>query len=471
MNKKCQVFTPANYVEDLLDSVGYTENLYGRRILENSCGDGNILVAVVQRYIDDCRRQGIDEGRIVEGLERDICGIEIDGIQYRKCIVNLNEVLKTKDIERVNWSVYKKDFLKYNIRHRYQFVVGNPPYITYSEMKKKDQEFLKTKFESCKKGKFDYCYAFIEKSIDLLAEDGKMSYLIPSSIFKTVFGENLRNYIKPYITEIIDFTQVNMFNNALVKSSIMVLDKMREDTNLHYVDIAAKVELNIEIENLERKWFFTNDAIPGTRRFGDYFQVAHVVATLLNEAYVLKEANYAETPNSYLVNGIDIEKGLVRETATPRTKRYRKTEKIIFPYNYVDNRLVKYTDEELREKFPSAYQYLSNFREQLDERESDRSAKWFEYGRSQALSGLNHRKLLISTVITDRAYAYMLKKTCIPYSGMYITTRERGQEYTLDDAKRALQSDEFMDYVQKVGIHISGSSLRITSKDIEEFRF
>ena len=34
-----------------------------------------------------------------------------------------------------------------------------------------------------------------------------------------------------------------------------------------------------------------------------------------------------------------------------------------------------------------------------------------------------------------------------------------------------LQSDEFMKYVQDVGIHISGTSLRITSKDIEEFKF
>ena len=49
MNKKCQVFTPENYVRELLDSVEYTEHLYGRKILENSCGDGNILVAVVQR--------------------------------------------------------------------------------------------------------------------------------------------------------------------------------------------------------------------------------------------------------------------------------------------------------------------------------------------------------------------------------------------------------------------------------------
>lgn len=31
MNKKCQVFTPENYVRELLDSVGYIHNLYGKK--------------------------------------------------------------------------------------------------------------------------------------------------------------------------------------------------------------------------------------------------------------------------------------------------------------------------------------------------------------------------------------------------------------------------------------------------------
>ena len=61
MNKKCQVFTPENYVMELLDIVGYKHNLYGKKILENSCGDGNILVAVVQRYIDDCVMNGLSK--------------------------------------------------------------------------------------------------------------------------------------------------------------------------------------------------------------------------------------------------------------------------------------------------------------------------------------------------------------------------------------------------------------------------
>lgn len=71
MNKKCQVFTPENYVRELLDSVGYTHNLYGKKILENSCGDGNILVAVVQRYIDDCKENGLSTD--IDDVDTEIC--------------------------------------------------------------------------------------------------------------------------------------------------------------------------------------------------------------------------------------------------------------------------------------------------------------------------------------------------------------------------------------------------------------
>lgn len=177
MNKKCQVFTPENYVRELLDSVGYTHNLYGKKILENSCGDGNILVAVVQRYIDDCKENGLSRTRIKNGLAKDIYGIEIDEEQYKKCIDNLDEVLKRNDIDKVDWKVINADYLKWNTTIKFQYIVGNPPYITYSELKEEEQLFVKSNFSTCVKGKFDYCYAFIEKGINSLADNGKMSYL------------------------------------------------------------------------------------------------------------------------------------------------------------------------------------------------------------------------------------------------------------------------------------------------------
>jgi len=49
--KKCQIFTPSSMVDTMLDLGGYTTNLLGHRVLENSFGTGNILKAVVKRYI------------------------------------------------------------------------------------------------------------------------------------------------------------------------------------------------------------------------------------------------------------------------------------------------------------------------------------------------------------------------------------------------------------------------------------
>lgn len=466
MNKKCQVFTPADYVEELLDSVGYTENLYGKKILENSCGDGNILVAVVQRYIDDCRKQNLSRTKIKNGLSKDIYGVEIDKEQYDKCINNLNQILKDNSIKAVQWNISNVDYLRKEDSVKYQYIVGNPPYITYKEMENDDQVYLKETYSSCKKGKFDYCYAFIEKSVQSLAGDGKMAYLIPSSIFKTVFGAELRIVMKPYIESIRDFTQEKMFDNALVKSAIMVLNRNRQANILHYTDVTLNRELNLQIDLLGDKWFFAENIGNGERRFGDFFKVAHVVATLLNEAYVLKENDYTIHENYVECNGHFIENGVIRETATPRSLRYGKQEKIIFPYYYENNQLNRYSVEEFEDLFPGANAYLQDFQEELAERESDDSSKWFEYGRSQALSGLNSEKLLISTVITTEVSVYRLDRECIPYAGMYIVPRENNNEFSFDDALNILSTRDFMQYILDVGIHISGSSLRVTSKDI-----
>ena len=193
-----------------------------------------------------------------------------------------------RGINGVRWNIVNEDYLKWECDRKFEFIVGNPPYITYQELDEENRDYVRKKFSTCEKGKFDYCYAFIERSVDSLSDDGKMSYLIPSSIFKTVFGQKLRSYIKPYLQEIYDYTQDKMFDDALVKSAIIIINKSITNNEMIYYDMANEDKIYINTENLTNKWFFTKNNIPGTRRFGDYFQVAHVVATLLNEAICVK---------------------------------------------------------------------------------------------------------------------------------------------------------------------------------------
>ena len=471
MNFKCQVFTPENYVKELLDSVDYNQNILNKTVLENSCGDGNILIEIVKRYISEGLRLNYSNEEIIKGLSKNIYGFEIDKKQYDKCIYNLNNVVYENGIQNVEWKIYNKDYLKSEIDIEFDFIIGNPPYITYSELSLKEREFIKENYNTCKCGKFDYCYAFIEHSIKSLSEEGKMSYLIPSSIFKTVFGNRLREYIKPYIYQIKDYTKEKIFGDALVKSAIIIFDKNYISEKIKYFDMCCNNQLSISKKTMKGKWIFSNEFNIGNNRFGDYFKVSHVVATLLNKAYVINENMYNEIEGYYRVGNFMIEKDAIMPTAAPRTIRYGKVEKIIFPYKYINNRLTKYEENEFANLYPGAFSYLNQFKRELTERKSDKKSKWFEYGRTQALSGIKCEKLLISTIITDKVCIYRIEEDCIPYAGMYISLRDERQEYNLDFAKRILESENFMDYVKKVGINISGSSLRITSKDIEEFNF
>lgn len=471
IDTKCQIFTPPNYVKKLLDLVGYSNNILGKKILENSCGDGNILIQIVKRYILEALNQKYSFDEIKEGLENNIYGFEIDQTQYQKCIDNLNLITLEYGIFDVEWKIYNIDYLKSQLNIKFDFIVGNPPYRSYVDLQLSERNFIRENFETCKYGKFDYCYAFIEKSINSLSSEGKMSYLIPSGIYKTVFGKKLREFIKPYVVKILDYTKEKIFNNALVKTSIVVLDKTIKDRKIYYFDVSTNHQVSLEKNNMTEKWVFSNDFNIGEKKFGDYFQVSYAPATLLNEAYIINEKALIETNNHFEFENAIIEKDMLFPAAAPRSVRFGKSKKIIFPYKYENGKLLRFQEKEFQNQYPGTFLYLTKFKDKLKKRKTNANAKWYEYGRNQSLAKIKCKKLLISTIITDKVYVHLLEENCIPYSGMFVTLKKSNKEYDLKFAKALLESEKFMIYLRKIASNVSGSSLKITSRDIEKFKF
>lgn len=459
VNKKCQVFTPDEYAEELLDSIGYdSSNILGKLFLENSVGEGHILSLAVERYIQRALEVDLNPDRIKKELEKNFLAFEIDENTLEKCKINLDSVAIKFGIGDVKWNIINQSYLEYSDRIDADFIAGNPPYITYQEIDKQEREFIKYNFESCKQGKFDYCYAFIEKSIrDLKKNKGKMSYFIPSSIFKNAFGKKLREIILPNLTNILDYKHRRVFFPALISPAIIVIDNSKSSESFNYTDMDLAKNINLIKKSLNEKWIFSKQSPKKEikNKFGDYFVVSNSVATLLNKIFVLKEPKM----NQF------IEKQILREAASPRSKTYGKSEKIIFPYYYgINGELLKYTEEEFREQFPKATEYLVNNLNLLLKRKAD--GAWFEYGRSQALTKINQEKLLLSSVITDSLKVYRLSKETIPYSGFFITPKT---ELSLDIAYDILNSAEFYQYIIEVAINANGKSVRISVNDIKEF--
>lgn len=467
MANNCKIFTPTEYVEDLLDKVGYSGQLYGKSILENSCGDGNILVEIVRRYIISCQEMKKNNEEIKEGLETDIYGIELEHIHVIHCKKNLDALAEKYGIEHVLWNITEGDYLRIQPDRQFSFIIGNPPYIVYRDIEKNDREYLRSNYQSCKKGKFDYYYAFVEKSVTELDEDGKMAYIIPYSIYKNVYAGNLREFIKPYMTKIFDYTYQNKFPKITTSSTILLLEK-RYSKNFTYIDVLTEKQIELNKSELGEKWKFAETEISGgSYRFGDFFSVNNTIATLYNKAFLLEE--YIKDENYYhLSNGDKIEVELVKPAVSKKRGKSSPELAIIFPYYYKEKKVYHYSEEEFRKKFPCATSHLMRYKKELAKRAVDKNALWFEYGRSQAITKICTEKLVLPSIISSKINVTVENRDVIPCAGFFVT---RNGEHTLQQAKKILESGRFHDYLKQIGIFTTGKSRRLTVKDIADYTF
>ena len=126
INKKCQVPTPESIVTEMLDEIGYVSSLQGKKVLENSCGEGNFILEIAKRYIIEGLKKHLSVEAIKNGLEQDITGYEIDQKLLITCIDNMNSLAQSYGIYGVRWNIAQKDALKENDEAKYDFVIGNP---------------------------------------------------------------------------------------------------------------------------------------------------------------------------------------------------------------------------------------------------------------------------------------------------------------------------------------------------------
>ena len=472
MANNCKIFTPEEYVEELLNAVEYREHLYGQSVLENSCGDGNILMGVVRRYILSCRADGRTDEEIRRGLERDICGMELEEKHAAKCRENLHAVATQLGIEEVKWNIIEGNYLHYSFNRHFDYVLSNPPYVVYRDIEQEERDYLKEHFTCCTEGKFDYYYAFIEKSMTELALYGEMAYIIPYSIYKNVFARKLREQIKPYVAKICDYTSEQKFPGITTSSTILVINKT-PSINFTYIDQVTGIEIEVRKKRLSDKWLFMDyyamlkeTLWKKKEKFGTYFDVNNTIATLYNEAFLLEgytlNGEYYES-----ATGDKVEAALVRP-AVSKKKRNQDNLYIIFPYKCENGVLTHYEDKDFRKQFPYATAHLLQYETKLGERAVDKSAKWFEYGRSQAITKITQEKLVMPSIISSTVNVTEEDADTIPCAGFFITAKE---EHTLAEAKKILGSAEFYDYLKQIGIFTTGKSRRLTVKDIANYTF
>lgn len=202
-----QFFTDIEMCDYVLDIVDKIKKISGN-CLEPSFGDGNFIRSLEKYNFD----------RLV--------GVEIDKDHFIKYKSN------TDDIE-----IFNDDFLLFNSKIKYDFIVGNPPYIElcYSFYEKKEQEKIKKLYKNISNGRINLVHIFLKRCFDMLNDDGIIAFLLPSSvltspIYKKIRKEIFDNYTIEFLKEDINFKGV------AIKVSLLIIRKNKKNDNFFFVN-------------------------------------------------------------------------------------------------------------------------------------------------------------------------------------------------------------------------------------------
>ena len=132
-----RIYTPDYLVSDILNQGHYViGNINKKNVIDNSCGDGQFLIQIVDRYCKDFLKNNNDKLLLKKELEAYIHGIEIDEEELKVCKNRCDTVANLYNIHNVKWDFIIEDAMKvtkYN--NKMDFVVGNPPYVRVHNLK------------------------------------------------------------------------------------------------------------------------------------------------------------------------------------------------------------------------------------------------------------------------------------------------------------------------------------------------
>lgn len=286
--------------------------------------------------------------------------------------------------------------MSYEFEKSFDLIVGNPPYIHFSNLPKHLAERVK---EIAKTGEGDIYYAFILRAISLLKDGGELIYIMPYHFFYNTHAQYLRQTLlfSGKIEIIIDLDEARLFSGESPETVIFKFKKGRYDLQKEKITVlrlkhtrAKPLEIYTKANQaLEEK--VSNDLF-------SYYQIPHFLHSQSWSVYVFTPSFSSSLKLKDLAKvGVGLISGLERafyvseeelESFTEKEKALVK--KFVKAKNckrflVEDYQLYILTDahikseEELRENFPNIYRKLLAFKERMQSRYLPKGKTWFHW--------------------------------------------------------------------------------------------
>lgn len=385
-----QVMTPIEIVNHMIDLLSLTEEqIKTCSFVDNSCGDGI--------FIKELLKRGVPSNHIFA------CDIDEEISQGVKQLIPEKNFYFGSAFDKVEWF------------NKFDYVIGNPPYVRIHNIEESMRNFLKKNYIFCF-GMFDLYLAFYELGLKMLKPNGTLLYISPNSFCKSASGKKMREYIEQnkLLRYFEDFENTKKFDNYSTYTCIM------------------KLSFN------EEKEIFPPWIIKREQKHLSFSSLQNGIATLADKIFISDDFSFLEP---------DLIHPILK--ASTGEKKF-----VIVPPK---------TEEELQE-YPKTYEYLKKNEEKLRRRSLTGNTKWFEFGRTQGLINMRKEKIAISTTMPWTGMKiYRLPAEYYVYSGLYATATN------LDKLEEELKSEDLLAYLIENGKPMSGDYTQINSTLLKKY--
>lgn len=423
-------------------------------------------------------------------------------------IVNGNSLIDLEMIEDATTdeliNIRPFSFNDINGGNKFDLIIGNPPYVKTEDMiklqDKKEVQAYKSKYYVAYK-QFDKYFVFIQRAVDLVKDDGTVCYIVPNKFINNVAGEKIRELISEnkYLKMFIDFNYQQVFKDKTIYSSIILLNKSKEE-NFEYSYINSYEEwiinnksniyteiscneidknpwiLSMDLEKMKELKKLFNNSI----RLSEIARPFNGVQTSLNRIYVIKGKEILGENENYIIinkNGkkYNIEKEVLKMYFQPINKVEKNvnsfdllvTDKyIIFPYDkngeLIDINLSQYSGikEYLLDNYdlivPKQISGKSTGRDVPNANENN----WYQFGRVQAINEFNNEeKLIVGVMSKEPMFMYDNENLVIQSGGTagYCGIKmKENNKYDLFFLQAYLSHPIISDVMEKMGSDFEG---------------
>jgi len=436
----------------------YDKDVFGRTDLLNVQEYFAALQAVFDTVKESARQEKfeVDKEELERNFKRYLEGKEWSGLvsffmpyaehflqKFKELKATFGDGKLIKSVEDILLAAILKNYV------RYDFVVGNPPYVRIQTLPPESREKYRDVYETTT-GNYDIYIPFVERGIKWLTEGGHLGYINPNQFMVADYGELLRGFIskKHIIKQLLNFGDTQVFADATNYPCISIIENALPEKNViksvrviqHMENLLADIQKHIKEpyyvtdsyvlfeypqEKLRSETWKLMPQVESEvfekiekrceKRLGDIADQIFVgLQTSADPVYLLQRINksandfievFSKSQNKTyrleskllkpILKGIEIRRYHVREF-----EYY-----LLFPYKIKNNEVELIIEEEFETEYQNCWRYLLENREKLERRaDVHRQLGWYRYVYPKNLNMFEHKKIMTQVLASKNSF-------------------------------------------------------------------